>query len=410
MNLRCSNLAFRAFVTLAILAGSGCCLSAQPVDRDHLDVGAYGRFSHVFNGLGLYDQLVDSYNYGVYGVSVGYATRPEDPEGAWFNHAWNYPEFGLGLSYARMGSLAFKPGSRLGDIFNLYGSAEFDFVKTAHFRFGPVAELGLAFTPQRYDYRTNPANFYVGSRVFALIGGGLRAGWLLSPHWELQAGVYLTHHSNGMLRAPNLGINELAVGAGLRYHLSETVWKPARSVPAPEQPEYPKGIRWKVFAAAGVHSCPVELDAALKAADASGIPPQGSTVPSRARLLAGAELTWRYTPIFASGVGAEFGYAANRYRETDLILKGNVDPRGYSPLRLGLYLVQEFHYRQVEAHIIWGAYLFKRTGLTEDVGPTFQKIGLRYHFAGSGFYAGLDMRAHSFDRSYCLEWSIGISL
>lgn len=391
------------------LLAAGPFAGAQPIDREHLDIGAYGRFSHILDGQGIYDNLLSSYDYGIYGLSLDYSTRPEDPQGAWYNRAWNYPVFSLGLSYARQGSLAFKHDSRLGDILNLYGSARFDFVRTSRFRFGPLVELGLAFTGERFEIGRNPFNLYVGSRLFALIGAGLQAGWLITPHWELQAGAYLTHHSNGMLRAPNLGINEMAFGAGLRYHLSETAWVPGRQLPKPEQPDFGKGLHWNVYAAAGVHSCPVELDAALKRAEEGGPLPADSTVPSRARLLAGVELSWRYTPIFATGVGAELGYNANNYRETDLILEGREDPRGYSPVRAGLYLIQEFRYRQVAAHIIWGAYLFKRTGLTEDVGRTFQKIGVRYRFGRTGFYAGLDMRAHSFDRSYCLEWSAGCS-
>lgn len=396
-------------VLAAILVGACLQLSAQPIDREHLDVGAYGRYSHILDGQGIYDNLLASYDYGIYGLSLSYSTRPEDRQGAWYNRAWNYPVFSLGLSYARQGSLAFKHGSRLGDIANLYGAAAFDFVRTARFRFGPLVELGLAFTGERFEVGRNPFNLYVGSRVFALIGAGLQAGWLITPHWELQAGAYLTHHSNGMLRAPNLGINELAFGAGVRYHFNETAWRPARELPRPDRPEFGKGLHWRILAAAGVHSCPVELDAVLQHAGQGGPLPQDSTVPSRVRLLLGAELSWRYSPVFATGIGAELGYNANNYRETDLILQGREDPRGYSPLRAGLYLIQEFRYRQVAAHIIWGAYLYRRTGLTEDVGATFQKIGIRYHFARTPLYAGLDMRAHSFDRSYCLEWSLGCS-
>lgn len=390
-----------------ILAGAGLPLAAQHFDRDHLDIGAYGRFSHILDGQGIYDNLLSSYDYGIYGLSLDYSTRPDDPQGAWYNRAWNYPVFSLGLSYARQGSLAFKHDSRLGDILNLYGSARFDFVRTSRFRFGPLVELGLAFTGERFEIGRNPFNLYVGSRLFALIGAGLQAGWLITPHWELQAGAYLTHHSNGMLRAPNLGINEFSAGAGLRYHFSETAWRPARALPRPELPEFGPGLHWNILAAAGVHSCPVELDAVLQRAGEGGPLPKDSTVPSRVRLLLGAELSWRYSPVFATGVGAELGYNANNYRETDLILEGREDPRGYSPVRAGLYLIQEFRYRQVAAHIIWGAYLFKRTGLTEDVGTTFQKIGVRYHIGHTGLYAGLDMRAHTFDRSYCLEWSAG---
>ena len=388
----------KTLLTLMLLAAA-IAVAAQPLDREHLNAGVQGRFSHVLDGQGIYDNLLNSYNYGLWGATMGYSTRPEDD--GWYERAWNYPTFGLGLSYARMGALDFKNASRLGDIANLYGWAEFDLLRTRSFRFGPLLELGLAFTGQTYDYYQNPQNFYVGSKVFALIGAGLRAEWLFTPQWSLQAGAYLTHHSNGMLRSPNLGINELAFGAGVRHYFAPTRFA-TRPVVSPEQPEFGKGLHVNVYAAAGVHSCPVELDAIRASTDPARL------APARFRGVLGTELQWRYTPVFATAIGLELGYAANNYRGADMQLKGEEDPRGYSPWRAGIYLMQEFRYRQVSAHIIFGAYLYKRSGLTEDVGTTFQKIGARHHFRrAGGLYAGLDMRAHQFDRSYCLEWSLG---
>ena len=387
-------------IALSLTAGS-CLLPAQTVDPEHLNIGAYARYNNILDGQGIYLNLLDSHGYDLYGLSAGLSTRPED--GNWYEWAFNYPTFGLGLSYGRSGSLAFKNQSRLGDIANLYGWAEFDLVRTRVFRFGPLLELGLAFTGQTYDYHTNPANRFIGSPVFALIGTGLQAEWLFTPQWALTGGVYLTHHSNGMLRAPNLGINEFSVGAGVRRYLAPVRFTP-RSAVHPEQPAFPKGLHWQVFAAAGVHSCPVELDGILKSGAPDRLP------PARLRAVLGTELLWRYSPIFATGVGAELDYAANNYRETDRLLTGGTDPAGYSPLRAGLYLIQEFRYRQVSVHLAAGCYLFKRTGLTEDVGRTFQKLGARYHFArAGGLFAGLDMRAHQMDRSYSLEWSLGYS-
>lgn len=60
-------------------------------------------------------------------------------------------------------------------------------------------------------------------------------------------------------------------------------------------------------------------------------------------------------------------------------------------------------------HLAVGAYLFHKTGLTEDIGRSFQKLGIRYHFR-KGLFLGLDMRAHYVDRSYALEWAVGYSL
>ena len=345
-------------IGLSLTAGS-CLLPAQTVDPEHLNVGAYARYNNILDGQGIYQNLLDSHAYDLYGIAAGLATRPED--GNWYEWAYNYPTFGLALSYGRSGSLDFKNNSRLGDIANLYGWAEFDFVRTRSFRFGPLLELGLAFTGQTYDYHTNRANRFIGSPVFALIG------------------------------------------TGVRHYLAPVRFTP-RSAVHPERPAFPKGLHWQVFAAAGVHSCPVELDGILKSGAPDRLP------PARLRAVLGTELLWRYSPIFATGVGAELDYADNNYRETDRLLTGGTDPAGYSPLRAGLYIIQEFRYRQVSVHLAAGYYLFKRTGLTEDVGRTFQKLGARYHFArAGGLFAGLDMRAHQMDRSYSLEWSLGYS-
>ncbi|MBO7068091.1 MAG: acyloxyacyl hydrolase [Bacteroidaceae bacterium] len=376
-------------------------VSAQKIDKEHLSIGFRGRYSHILDGHNIYSDLIDSHNYAIFDATVGLTTRPED--GGWYERAFNYPTFGIGLSYARMGTLDFKDASRLGDIVNLYTWAEFNLIRTKHFRAGPLLELGLAFTGQTYDYYQNPKNRFIGSKVLAVFGTGLQAEWLFSPHWALQAGLYLTHHSNGMTRSPNLGINELSVGMGVRHYLASTSFS-AKPKDAPEKPEYLKGIHWNVFAAGGVHSCPVELDGILVSDNPARL------APARFHGVTGLEAVWRYTPIFGTGIGLQADYVPNNYRETDLLLTGKEDPDGYSPFRLALYLKQEFWYRRLSVHIAGGVYLFKRCGLTEDITSTFEKIGLRYHFRQQGgLFAGLDLRAHQFDRSYALEWSLGYS-
>jgi hypothetical protein len=392
----------KTLATLALLTAGAAALSAQPLDRRHLNLGIQGRYSHVLDGQEIYEKLLNSHNYGIYGATLGVSTHPDD--GDWYAYAWNYPSYGFGFSLADMGSLSCRNDSHFGDVLNLYGWAEFNLVRTRSFRFGPLLELGLSYSGDIYDYYNNPSNQYFGSQLFAMIGAGLRAEWLFTPQWGIHAGVYLTHHSNGMLRTPNLGINELSGSVGVRYYFAPTRFD-ARPAAVPEKPEFRKGLRWTVYAAAGVHSCPTELNGIWESEDPARL------APARFRGVAGVGLDWHYSPIFATGIGLEANYAANNYRGTDLLLEGREDPRGYSPWRIGVYLSQEFRYRQVSAHIQIGVYLFKRCGLTEDIGSSFQKLGARYHFRRSrGLYIGLDMRAHQFDRSYALEWSLGFNL
>ena len=386
--------------TLSVCLMAGICtLTAQTIDRSHLSISAGGRYSHVIDGHNIYRNLIDSHNTGTIDAKVGLSTQPED--GNWFERAFNYPTFGLGLSYSKMGILNFKNDSRLGDIINLYGFAEFNLIRTRQFKAGPLIEIGLAFSDQKYDYHTNPKNLYIGSKVFAVLGIGLQAEWMFAPQWAIQVGGYLTHHSNGMLRSPNQGINEVSVGLGVRHYLQQKSYTP-KQAEALEKPEYNKGLNWNVYAAAGVHSCPVEFDGILASDDPARVP------PARFRGVMGAETVWRYTPVFGTGIGLEADLDANHYRQTDLLLKGQEDPDGYSPLRVGAYLKQEFWYRHFSLHVAAGVYLYKRCGLTEDISSTFERIGLRYHFSQQdGLFAGLDLRAHQFDRSYSLEWSLG---
>ena len=381
------------------LLGCFIAVSAQSIDRKHLSISAGGRYSHLLNGHNIYANLTGTHNYGIIDAKVGLSTLPEDS--GWFERAFNYPTFGIGLSYARMGALNFRNDCRLGDILNLYTWAEVNLFRTRKFRIGPLLELGLAYSGQIYDYHTNPKNKYIGAKVFALFGMGLQAEWMFAPQWALQAGVYLTHHSNGMLRSPNEGINELSVGLGVRHYLEQRQY-PAKLAEAPAKPAYAKGIHYNVFAAGGVHSCPVEMDGIL----ASDEPERKS--PALFRGVVAGEVVWRYTPIFATGIGMEVDFDANHYRQTDIILAGRENPDGYSPVRLGAYIKQEFWYRRLSIHVGAGIYMYKRCGLTEDISRTFEKIGMRYHFGKQGgLFAGLDLRAHQFDRSYSLEWALG---
>ncbi|MBR1569438.1 MAG: acyloxyacyl hydrolase [Bacteroidales bacterium] len=334
-------------------------LQAQTLDKEHLSIGARGRWNHAMDAHGLYENLLSSYDYGTAGATVGLQTKPED--GDWFARAFNYPSFGLGLDYARMGSLQFKGISRLGDLTDLYGWAHFDLLRTRRFRVGPTLKLGLTWSPVAFDAVSNPENKFFGGHLFALMAAGLRAEWLIAPQWAAELSFDGIHHSNGMTKAPNWGINELALGLGVRYYLAPAIF-PTGTRPAASVPEYRKGLRWNVFAAAGVHSCPVELDAQLAQGQTSGL------APARPRVVLGAELMWRYSPVFATGVLLDAGYTANRYRETDLMLEGREDPRGYSPWHVGIGLSQEVWYRQVSIHLAVGAYLFHKTGLTEDIG------------------------------------------
>ncbi len=398
------NQKYRLFASAILALFLTIGLNAQ--EKGHNIMG-FARWSHVIDGHGIYDEILQSYNYPLGGIQFGFDTHPKDS--SYYASAWNFPHFALGASFANMGSLDFKNDSRLGNIVNLYGSARFDIIRNSIIAVSPVLELGFAYSPERYHFHSNAHNLFIGSNVFFDLGAGLETAFHVTPHWDIALTAYLTHHSNGMLRVPNWGINEFSAGGALRYNLTPVyTGKRIRM----REPEYRKGLQWNIYAAGGVHSCDVELKALRKSYENGKVNPDDSyRIPARPRLLAGVEGVWRYSPLFAAGMGLEGNYAWNDYRNSDLVLKGEEDPAGYSPFYAAAYLTHEFYYNRLSFHIMWGLYLYKKTGLTEDMGKTFQRVGARYHFSQNGkLYAGLDMRAHYCDRSYCLELSIGMTL
>ena len=394
----------RLFATLAVLIlslplfadGKG---RSSVFNKEHMNVSLHGRYTHMLDGHNMYRDILDTYGAGLVGVQVGFDTHPSDS--SWWSNAYNYPHLALGFSYDATGSLKTKPGADMGDFYNLYLAMEFDFFRAGPFSVGPVIEVGASLCSERYDPVYNSPNAFIGSTLVANLAGGIELKYRFLPQWELALTGYLIHHSNGMTRVPNWGTNQAAVGAKVKYYLAPQ--ETAKKITL-EKPVFPKGLNWNVYAAAGVHSCSIEQKALQKLGE------RGYPVKPRLRALIGVEAEWRYHSLLSTGLGLEVNYAGNTYKANDLALEGITDPKGYSPIYTSVHLIQNLYYSNVSLHFAWGVYTFKRTGLTEDMGRCFQRIGARYHlpeFKVGRMFIGFDMRAHYLDRSYCLEYSVG---
>ena len=367
-------------------------------NKEHINVSIHGRYQHMLDWHGIYNDMLKTHGSTLMGVQVGLDTHPSDRN--WWSDAYNYPSISLGFSYDNAGSMKSRPGTNMGDFYNLYLAAEFDFFRAGIFSFGPVLEIGISYTKDKYNPRRNVSNQFVGSNLLANLAGGLEALLRVHPHWEMALTGYFVHHSNGMTQTPNLGTNQLAVGTKIKYYLSPQ--ETDRRVDL-EKPDYPKGLRWNIYTALGGHSCDWELIA-------KG--PEAYPVRYRLRAILGAEAAYRYHRLLSTGIGIEGNYADNAYRETDILKLGKEDPKGYSPFYTSVHLAQYFHYSNLSVNFTLGLYTFKKTGLVEDISRCFQRIGVRYHlpsFKTGQMFVGLGMRAHYFDRSYCIEYGTGIT-
>ena len=382
-------------------------LSAFPVlsatrntifNKDHMNISVHGRYQHMLYDSNMYMNVLDSYGSVLAGVQVGLDTHPSDS--SWWANAYNYPSLALGFSYDNTGFLKSKPGAHMGDFYNLYLAMEFDFLRAGIFSVGPVIELGFSFCTDKYNPTRNSPNRFIGSNVLANFAGGVEASFRFLPQWELALTSYLIHHSNGMTCSPNWGVNQVAAGAKLKYYLAPQ--ETARKITL-EKPAFQKGLKWNVYTAFGGHSCDWELIA-------KG--PEAYPVKFRLRAILGAEAVWRYSRTLSTGLGIEGNYADNVHKEIDLQLAGMEDSKGYSPYYTSVHVVQNLHYSNFSVNLALGLYTFKKTGLVEDIGKTFQRIGFRYHLPSFDYgqmFLGFSMRAHHFDRSYCLEYAAGFT-
>ena len=381
-------------MTLPVMSGP----KKNIFNKEHINVSAYGRYQHMLNWHDIYNDMLETHESVMMGIQVGLDTHPSDNN--WWSNAYNYPSISLGFSYDNAGSMRSRQGTNMGDFYNLYLAGEFDFFRVGRFSFGPVLEIGMSYSPVKYNPSRNISNTFVGSNVLAHLAGGLEASLRVHTHWELALTGYFVHHSNGMTQTPNIGTNQLAVGTKLKYYLAPQETDKKIAI---EKPDYPKGLRWNIYTAFGGHSCDWELNA-------KG--PEAYPVKFRLRAILGAEASYRYHRLLSTGIGIEGNYADNAYREIDMLRYGMEDPKGYSSFYTSAHLAQYFHYSNFSVNFTFGVYTFKRTGLVEDMSRCFQRIGARYHlpaFKVGQMFVSLGMRAHYFDRSYCIEYGTGIT-
>lgn len=150
---------------------------------------------------------------------------------------WGGAYQGIGIGYYRFGNTR-----ELGNPLSVYlfqGARVAAFSSRVSLNYEWNFGLSLGWKP--YDWEHNPYNIAVGSRMNAYINTNLYVDWVLSPRFNLNAGVSLTHFSNGNTRFPNAGLNMMDFRAGLVYHFNREeacLSKALDHTPVPASPRH----------------------------------------------------------------------------------------------------------------------------------------------------------------------------
>ena len=127
---------------------------------------------------------------------------------------FNYPDVGASFLYQD-----FK-NKYLGENYSLYGHYNFYFLKrNVMFRIGQ----GIAYATNPYDRNSNHRNVAFGSRLLSstYLMLNYKKERLFKTRFGIQAGVTLTHYSNGNIKAPNTSINTISTNIGITYSLGD---------------------------------------------------------------------------------------------------------------------------------------------------------------------------------------------
>ncbi len=139
----------------------------------------------------------------------------------WQDAAYGMPYYGVGIY-----SAFFYDKGALGNPISVYlfqGGTLSEFGRKWWLKY--EFNLGMSFNWKPFDPFDNPDNIALGSSVNAHIGANLYLKKELSPVWDLNFGLALTHFSNGAMQLPNKGLNLFAPFVEVAYNFNRETEK-----------------------------------------------------------------------------------------------------------------------------------------------------------------------------------------
>jgi len=129
-----------------------------------------------------------------------------------WHHIFGFPKFGGTLLIGNLGNK-----EQLGYVIGAFPNFTFNSTNKKWYVPRISLGLGLAYFSKTFS-KTDSINYYIGSHITAMAHAAIYVQPRLNDHFELKAGIAVTHCSNGHYQVPNLGINLPSIFLGLAYH------------------------------------------------------------------------------------------------------------------------------------------------------------------------------------------------
>jgi hypothetical protein len=308
----------------------------------------------------------------IYGGELNYTFRTDGCKPWQQSH--NYPEVGFCAVYLYLAN-----PRELGNLTALYPFINFRLnkpEKKASFKLR--LGTGLAYISKPFNRLTNPKNNIIGSHINGFVNIRLHTSITLSNAWILDAGVGLSHASNGAIETPNLGLNIATVNLGMGY----TVGNKTCFYNKDTLSEYERQWHPSVIAVVGFKELETPLGAMYTV---TGI--QFNMYQQR-----------NHKNSFGAGIEAAYNEATKKVWIDDSVN----NPSFAQIVQVGVKAGYAFNVDRLSLPFEFGVYVFKKQDYN---GLFFHRIGFRY-MVTKHIMANITLLTHWAKADY-FEWGIG---
>lgn len=129
---------------------------------------------------------------------------------------YKHPEYGFSFYHTTFGN-----DEVLGKAFALNYFFKVNFISKERFKVYNQTGIGAGYITKKFHLEDNFKNVGIGSHVNVHFNCRVGTSYLLTKKFTANAGVSFDHFSNGNTGDPNLGLNNVALFAGVRYQVGE---------------------------------------------------------------------------------------------------------------------------------------------------------------------------------------------
>ncbi len=240
--------------------------------------------------------------------------------------------------------------------------------------------LGLAYITKPFDRITNHQENAIGSHLNGFVNLRLNTGIMLSKAWRLDAGVGLSHASNGAIKTPNLGLNMASINLGVGYVFGNKNLQLKKDSIAKAKKEWHASI----IGVVGVKE----------------MMPPGTQRYTAYGLMINMYHNSNYKNKIGGGIEMSYNNSLRK-----LLIDDTLSTSTPNLLRAGIKFCYSFNMHRVSLPIDFGVYLYDNRNYD---GRFFHRIGIRY-MVTKHIIANVTLITHWAVADY-FEWGIGYQL